>query len=381
MTKGAKVILMFSVAVVATFCIILVSFFVANFATVNKNIELQHKRLEYLRTSYESGDFTPVNESDFCDFDLSKAIEKDVKLIDLQFLATHNSYKKEKSTLEKFYSKFSKSLSEGNYYFESLTDQLNAGIRSFEYDLFYRQQKTGVSFHSFHIGYADMSSNAFDFSACLEELDLWSQNNPNHLPITVILELKETGDAYPYKTITKQQLTNLDELIKDKIKNLFTPSQAIKGYGDLNEMRAYEASPALKETMGKILFILHPGKLTKDYVALDESFKTQAMFPSAYFWWDKDVGAHSFVIINNHGIYEDSIEENGGREHKYLFRIMLDSDGSPMPDEDTVLKSIATGATICSTNMPPRLNGAEQYIGIRFAPYNRTVRLVEDVVL
>ena len=373
--------LIFFGAVVGAFCLIIVSFFAATFAAVNKSVDIQQKRLEHLRTSYQSGNFKAVEESDFCDFDLSKALEKDVKLIDLQFLATHNSYKKEKTVLEKFYAKFSKGLSECNYYFESLTDQLNAGIRSFEYDLFYRQRKSSVSFHSFHIGYADMSSNAFDFSACLEELDLWSQNNPNHLPITVILELKENGGAYPYKTITKNQLSDLDKLIKDKIKNLYTPSQAMKGYTNLNDMRANEASPSLKETMGKVLFILHPGKLTKDYVALDKTYKTQAMFPSAYFWWDKAVGANSFVIINNHGVSESSIDENGGRKNKYLFRIMIDSAACPMPDMDEILSAIATGATICSTNKPPRFNGTEQNISILFAPYNRTVRLVEDVVL
>ncbi|MDE5601488.1 MAG: hypothetical protein K2J16_03215, partial [Clostridia bacterium] len=361
MSKGVRTVLIIFGVIVGAFCLILVSFFASTFAAVNKSVDVQHKRLESLRDSYQSGNFKAVDESDFCNFDISKALDKDIKLIDLQFLATHNSYKKEKTGLEKFYAKFSKGLREGNYHFESLTDQLNVGIRSFEYDLFYRRQKSGVSFHSFHIGYADMSSNAFDFSACLEELDLWSQNNPNHLPITVILELKENGGAYPYKTITKNQLSDLDELLKDKIKNLYTPSKAMKGYSDLNEMRANEDSPSLKETIGKVLFILHPSKLTKDYIALDESLKTQAMFPSAYFWWDKDVGASSFVIINNHGVGEGSIDENGGRKNKYLFRIMLDSEARPMPDKDEVLMAIATGATICSTNRPPRLTDTEYY--------------------
>ncbi|MDE6060806.1 MAG: hypothetical protein K2G31_04990, partial [Clostridia bacterium] len=347
MSKGLRTFLIISGVIVGVFCVILVSFFAATFAAVNESVEAQQKRVEQLRASYQSGNFTAVNESDFCDFDLTEALEKDVKLIDLQFLATHNSYKKEKTGLEKFYAKFSKGLREGNYYYESLTDQLNAGIRSFEYDLFYRRQKSDVSFHSFHIGYADMSSNAFDFSVCLEELDLWSQNNPNHLPITVIIELKERGGAYPYQTISKNQLSDLDELIKDKIKNLYTPSQAMNGYINLNEMRANGASPSLKETMGKVLFILHPGKLTKDYVALDESMKTQAMFPSAYFWWDRDVDiVNSFVIINNHGAGEGSIDENGGRKDSYLFRIMLDTEAYPSPSADEVLRAIATGATI-----------------------------------
>lgn len=380
MSKGLKLFLINVGVIMGVVCLIIAYVFTATFVAVNKNVDMQLKRLDDLRELYQSDDFKPVNEANFCDFDLAMALENDVKLIDLQFLATHNSYKKEKTGLEKFYSKFSKDLREGDYYFESLTDQLNAGIRSFEYDLFYSKQKSNVSFHSFHIGYVDMSSNAFDFSTCLEELDLWSQNNPNHLPVTVILELKESGEAYPFKTITEGQLSDLDKLLKDKIKNLYTPSQAMKGYTSLNEMRANDASPSLKETMGKVLFILHPGKLTKDYVGLDETLRTQAMFPSAYFWWEKDVGASSFVIINNHGAEEGSTDENGGRKNKYFFRIMLESGACPSPDTDQILSAIATGATICSTNRPPRLHDTEEYNSIYFAPDNKTVRLVEDYV-
>lgn len=379
MAKGLKAFLVFCIVLVCVAAAVVTAFFAATFAGVNADVKAQRRRLERLRAAYESGDYICADEQKFCDFNLESALQQNIKLIDLQFLATHNSYKKEKTDLEKFYAKFSEGLKSGNYSYEPLTDQLNAGIRSLEYDLFYREHKDGVSFHSFHIGYADMSSNAFDFAACLEELDLWSRHNPNHLPVTVILELKERGGAYPYKTVAKKQLGALDALLKEKISDLYAPSKALKGYADLNDMRAVEDSPSLKETMGKIIFILHRGSLTEDYVNMDEGFKTQAMFPSAYSWRDKAVGKQSFVIINNHGVDEGSIDENGGRKNKYLFRVMIDDETNPNPSLNDVLRVVASDATICSTNRPPRLNPLNGYECVAFSSDGKTVKLVQDV--
>lgn len=378
LSRPFKVALLIAGVFVAIAGIFLIAIFSTVFADVNRSVKQQSERLEGLKAMYSEGGFTRVNEQNFCDFDLNLALQNDLKLIDLQFLGTHNSYKKEKSALEKMFAAFSKDLRQGNYAFETPTDQLNAGIRSFEFDLFCRQRKNGVTFHSFHIGYADMSSNAFDFKTCLEEINLWSVNNPNHLPITIILELKEKGGAYPYSTIERQHLADLDKLIKAEMSTLYTPAQAFEGYDNLNEMRACWDSPSLKETMGKVLFILHPTKLMQDYISLDTSFCTQAMFPAAYFWWDKAVGLNSFVIINNHGAAEGSIDENGGRKNGYLFRIMLEDSINGNAMSQQIESAIATGATICSTNLPPLLKPKDGYISVSFAENGKTVRLVSD---
>lgn len=381
MSKRVKAILITAIVIVGVAAIFLIAIFGATFANINSCISEQHKRLENLRALYENGTFSRVDEHKFCDFDLDKAVNGDIKLVDVQFLGTHNSYKREKSPLEKFYGKFSRDLAEGNYAFETPTDQLNAGIRSMEFDLYCKTDKDRVTFHSFHIGYADMSSNAFDFAACLDEINLWSVNNPNHLPVTVIIELKERGEMFPYKTVGKEQLGQLDALIKDRISNLYTPSQAFAGYENLNEMRAYDDSPTLKETMGKVLFILHRGEQTENYIRMDETYQMQSMFPSGYFWFDNVVGKHQFVIINNHGYYEGTIEECGGRKNGYFFRIMLDSVTTAKPSMDDVLGAIATGANICSTNRPPRLSVFEGYESVYFAPDGKTVKLVDGVNL
>ncbi len=375
MKKVAKILLVSIIAFVFAVAIVAVSFVGAIFSNVDKCTKEQFKRLNLLNKTYVSGDYTPVCEQNFCDFDLQQTIDNGAKLIDLQFIATHNSYKKEKSNTEKLFSKFSTELKNGNYAFENITDQLNVGIRSFEFDIFCKRKRNGVSFHSFHIGGLDMSSNAFDFSACLEEINLWSKSNPNHLPITIIIELKERGGMYPYVPVEARDIEDFDALLKNKITNLYTPAQAFEGYKNLNEMRAVEDSPTLAETMSKVLFILHRGNLTEDYIKLDEGYKSQAMFPSGFYWWDEAVGEHQFVIINNHGYFEHSTEENGGRKHGYLFRIMLDDESRYIPNQENINQALLTGATICSTNRPPRLNNIEGYSSITFAPNGKTVRL------
>lgn len=49
-------------------------------------------------------------------------------------------------------------LKEGNYSYETLTRQLNAGIRSLEPDLFYHKSHGKTKFNCFHIGGLDMTS-------------------------------------------------------------------------------------------------------------------------------------------------------------------------------------------------------------------------------
>ncbi len=382
MNKRIKIALITCGIILGVFAIVASGIFGATFANVEKCIRDQRQRISDLKAQYSSGDFININEQSFCDFNIEAALQNDVKLVDVQFLGTHNSYKKEKSTLEKFYSKLSADLAEGNYDFETPTEQLNAGVRSMEFDLFGKKNRSGVTFHSFHIGYADMSSTSFDFAMCLEELDLWSLNHPDHLPITIILEPKERGGAFPYLPIKDEWLDDLDALIKSKITNLFTPSQAFEGYKNINEMRASKDSPTLKETMGKIIFILHPSSFSETYIDLDRTYKTQAMFPSGYFWWDKTVAEQQFVIINNHGYYNKDIDECGGRINEYLVRIMLDNGVSDIPDKELVQKMLtATNATICSTNHPPRIHPKKGYENIYFAKENKTVKLIDSVKL
>ncbi|WP_419834326.1 Ca2+-dependent phosphoinositide-specific phospholipase C [Endozoicomonas atrinae] len=44
-----------------------------------------------------------------------------------------------------------------------------------------------------HIQDLDYESTCYTFISCLTEIKTWSDNNPDHLPITVLVEAKDEG--------------------------------------------------------------------------------------------------------------------------------------------------------------------------------------------
>lgn len=313
----------------------------------------QVKRLDALKAEYASGERAAVDERAFCDFDIDDAIENGALLTDLQVIGTHNSYKMPKTPLENFYSNLESSLRTNDYSYPSPTDQLDMGIRSLEFDLFCSGYGEALKFNCFHIGFLDMSSYAFDFALLLEELDLWSVNNPGHLPVTVLIEVKESGAVMlPYRTMSADSLEALDRLIRDKVSTLYSPHDAQKGYSSLNDMRASGDVPTLEETLGKIIFVLHPGDRTQDYVTNCYPSADAAVFPASGVWWESAIGDQKFVIVNSNGFMGRGLDNIGGHRDNFFTRVLVKSASSEFR-RSMLARAISQGANIISTNCPP----------------------------
>ncbi len=314
----------------------------------------QADRLNNLRKDYLAGKIAPVDEQQFCDFDIAEAVEGGYKLTDLQFVGTHNSYKLEKNAFERMFAEIATPLKEGNYSYETLTGQLNAGIRSLELDLFYHKSHGKTKFNCFHIGGLDMTSSAFDMELALEELDLWSKNNPGHMPITVLLEVKSTGAVLaPYKYVGVEQLKEFDKLLKQTVSTLYTPQEAYEGYGSLSAMRE-AGKPTIADTLGKIMFILHPGDLVSDYVQYDPTFTQQAMFPAINDIHDESAGDQRFVYADTKTRYWYDRDDNVEFYQNMLVRVTIDDFLKPMPTGDELAFRLSGNSVICTTNRIPR---------------------------
>ena len=108
------------------------------------DLALQRKHLIHLREFYRSEEFIAVDETTFVSFDRN---DPTILFNEIQMLATHNSYKKMGSGLGKFFIGLGDSFEEANalkYSYDTLTSQLNVGIRSFELDIRYRDNQFEV---------------------------------------------------------------------------------------------------------------------------------------------------------------------------------------------------------------------------------------------
>lgn len=324
------------------------------------DIQEQIDRIEQLERDYKSGNCTRVNENAFCDFDLDKACASGVKFNEVSFIGTHNSYQKacvparqklfqDASTVTFGLVKAEKATFQSDY----LTDQFNLGIRSVELDVETVVENGKVSFVCSHSPVIDMPTHCYNFALALKEIKLWSDANPNHLPITVIIEPKKV--FIPDKNMRYFNCKYANEL-GEQAKEIFgdtliTPADMMGDHASLKEMREADDWMTLSKTRGHVMLLLHDTTATEDYIKQDPTIKTQAMFPMLrYNGRDRDCA--SFLLINKAKDIKVQADEVLGKN--LVIRSRSDNFGSYNETESQT--ALNSGAQIVSTDYPPKVD-------------------------
>lgn len=348
---------------VLKFIPLVVSTIVAFFSVFSSSIELletdidaQLQRIASLEEAYEKGKIAPVNEAVFFDGNLKEELSDGLKFNELRYIATHNSYQtRSTDDMKKIYDNLSELtfgfIGSGTADFESptITEQLNNGIYSMELDVETFDRDGEISFTCMHSPYLEMGTSCYDFELALNEISMWSDNNPDHLPITFIVEVKEL--FIPLEDMEFPKLEYLKEFDNTLRKNLgdklFTPADMLGDYENFAALRADNGWQNVDDMLGKVLFLLHECRLTDDYIETDESLKTQAMFPMMRFEDIYDKNA-SFLIMNNPEEEQDNYKEalNGN----FIIRTRADKYGSITEERRTL--AFESGAQIISTDYP-----------------------------
>ncbi len=264
----------------------------------------QDNHLAELKKSYADGSAKRIDEQDVCDFDLKKAYEDGAKLTDVSFLASHNSYKQGISKPSAFFYYLCTLSNKFSYKWPTLTEQLNLGIRSIELDAEKVIGKDGKPYiECSHKYYFDNLSSSMDIVKGLEEIALWSKYNPDHLPITLMIEIKKKDiSAAPCVT----EVSDIMELC-EKAKQIFgddlyTPKQMLGKHRDFTEMREANDYPTLESLRGKVLIYMHAmhNGIFQPYYKQDPTFATLPFFPTYHVSDLKEYGkAALFVLCDN----------------------------------------------------------------------------------
>ena len=206
----------------------------------------------------------------------------------IQVIGTHNSYKmaiapNEMATLRAANPKAADTL---DYSHPPLTAQLDAGARQLEIDvvndpagglyatpLGYRMAGKAVVPYDFaplqgpglkviHVPDVDYRSVCPTFAACLTEVRAWSKAHPDHLPILIIMNLKEDGASWPGAVkpalFDARGMNEIDAEIRAAFPEaaLITPDQVQGRHASLREAVAAGAWPKLKTARGRVMFAL-----------------------------------------------------------------------------------------------------------------------------
>lgn len=287
---------------------------------------------------------------------------------EIQVLATHNSYHQEApkellDTLRTVDARLADSLV---YSHSSLTDQLDFGIRGLEFDVF--SDPDGGRFATpkavgllqldplgpelaapgskvLHIAEVDYLSSCPTLVSCLEEVSAWSDDHPEHLPIVIQLEAKDSFVPDVLNLGFVQPLP-IDgpafETIEAEIRSVFDDADLV-----LPGEVAAGGWPTLDEARGRVAFALDDHAAKRDlYRSLHPAVEDRLLFVDAA---PTDPDA-AFAIVNDPVTEQERIKELVA--DGLLVRTRADADTIEARSGDTAraTAALASGAQIISTD-------------------------------
>ncbi len=372
MTKGKKLIkkiLLSIIVVILCIGLLLLSLFTASMIeghkNATKNIEIQNAHLEYLETQYYKN-YTPCDEQALADFDIEKAVADGVKFNEVAFLGTHNSYQtlptKSYAALMKTLDFFAFGLLETKTDFEmdTLTQQLELGIRNLEIDVITQETDSGTEFRVCHTAFLDSASSAYNFENALKEIKLWSDHNPNHMPITIIIEPKgKVFKVNGFNEFSLDYANQMDKVIRDTLGDtLLTPADMIRDYNNFKEMRDNDDWLSLGDTRGKVMVLMHDCEVTDSYIAQDETIKSQAMFPMLRYE-DRNETYTSFVLNNSP---DNALKQNQELVDECKLVVRTRADSYPTFSDERYDKANQCGSQIITTDFPRRVKENDKHV-------------------
>lgn len=308
----------------------------------------------------------------------------------LQYLGTHNAYKRQPSAWLIFLLTLGSALvpdlkaqgldpAQINYGHRPLTEQLDSGIRSFELDvwadptggrfakplaatLLGQPYPTGVDspgFKVFHIQEVDYLSTCPTLDSCLHEMRTWSDAHPGHLPITIDVELEQDPlpapfDVTPIQPFDAPTLDALDTEIRSAVGDrLITPDDVRGTAADLRSAVTRPGSgggwPSVHDSRGRFMFFMdNPGELALRYLDGHPSLRGRVLFTSDGF----DRPDAAVLKMNDPG---DGSAIAAMVRQGFLVRTRADADVvSPGADRAAAL---ASGAQMVHSDFP---NGEAQ---------------------
>ena len=337
-------------------------------------------RLEFLRDTYPERvgtklDRTIHNLSD-------RYADRCVRLNHLQLLGTHNSYHIQPvPDLFDLLLFFEPSLFVWEYNHLPLDEQFSfQGIRQIELDLFYDPEggyhasPIGLQIAGgdpdvriphfeppgmkvFHVQELDFETTCPTFIGCLEVIRDWSNANPGHLPISVLLELKDgviPDPGFGFRTpleFDAAALDSVDEEIRSvfREKRLLTPDFVRGGRATLEEAILEDGWPTLRESRGKILFLMDNGGGKRElYLDGHPSLTGRVLFTNA------NPGDADAAFVKRNNPIGDGDEIRDLVSAGYLVRTRADGDTIQAREDDPTQRdaALASGAQFVSSDYP-----------------------------
>jgi hypothetical protein len=265
------------------------------------------------------------------------------------------------------------------YTHRPLAEQLQRlGVRHFELDIFadpkgghysrkkatnllglnapvmFSQEMEKPGFKVLHDSAVDYLTTTPTLISALKEIKAWSEKTPSHVPVFILLEMKDKSPV-PLAKKPVQFTRSLLEGVEKEILSIFkrhqiiTPDSVRGTFKTLREAVLKTGWPSLDSARGKVMFGLDNGGRIRDmYVAKNPSLQGRLLFASV---GENDPGAAFFKLndpIRAHAQIKRLVESG------FMVRTRADSDTREARKNDTSRreKALSSGAQFVSTDYP-----------------------------
>ncbi len=204
-----------------------------------------------------------------------------------------------------------------------------------------------------HQGF-DFRTNHLTFVDALKAVKNWSDQHPKHVPVFILLELKDRELSRVFATPVKwdaDQLTNLEKEIRSVFSadSIITPDLVRGDAKTLREAVLGDGWPLLSDCRGKVLFALDNGApVRNEYLKLKPELKEALLFASV----GEQHPAAAFFKINDPVRNYKQIQRlvKAG----FLVRTRADADTAEARSNDVRRrdKALSSGAQMVSTDFP-----------------------------
>jgi Phosphoinositide phospholipase C, Ca2+-dependent len=306
-----------------------------------------------------------------------------VKINQIQVIGSHNSYHAglAPSEAKLMMQKSPKIYQALEYRHQPLDQQLNAGIRQIELDIFADSQggryahPAGVAavaaaglpkdpdfdpdgamsqpgFKVMHIQDYDTRSTCQPLIACLKIIRAWSLAHPGHVPVYILLETKKDLPPEYHATVTEKFTPSVFDDLDAEIRSVFpaneliTPDQVRGKHKTLEEAVLQDDWPALAQARGKVVFLMDQRPVGPVYLQGHPSLRGRIIFtnavpgqPDCAFTEENEGTPEAIAALVRKG---------------YLVRTRTDENTKEARTDDTTRRDavLASGAQFLSTDYP-----------------------------
>ena len=346
-----------------------------------------------------------------------------VRLNQIQVIGTHNSYHAgfAPSEAKLVQARDPKVFEDLDYAHGALAEQLSSGVRQIELDVyadakggrFAHPAITGMvaaahmpadpeldpnhlldrpGFKVMHVVGIDQRSTCLTFVACLTAVKRWSDANPRHLPLFLLIETKQDKPGEvpkPYAVESEPFTATVFDALEAEMLSVFsrdqviTPDEVRGTHATLPEAIRAAGWPTLKDARGKVVFLLDQASVTAVYTEGHPALRGRIAFTNA-----RPGSADAAFVEQNDGTPPaiDALVRAG-----YLVRTRTDEPTAAARANDTRRREMAmrSGAQMLSTDYPasePARWAGHYQVALpdgeiaRCNPVNRPAGCVDDLL-